>query len=290
MKFTLGIALSPLDQLTELARTAEECGFASIALPDSIFFMEQAAAKYPYTPDGSRFWTAETPWPDPMVAAGAMGAVTSRIHFYTQVLKLGPRSPVLLARQVGTVAVLTGNRFGLGVGLGWSPEESQWCGAPFTDRGARADEAIEILRLILGGGMVEFHGKHYAFDRLQMSPAPTAPVPIYIGGHTEAALRRAARVGDGWSSAMMRFDRLREVIDRLTGLRTEYGRADRPFEIQAVCVDRFGLDGYRQQAEAGVTDAIVVPWMSYGAGFDADLRTKQDALRRFADEVIVRLA
>ncbi|GIE94396.1 TIGR03619 family F420-dependent LLM class oxidoreductase [Paractinoplanes rishiriensis] len=290
MKFTLGIALSPLDQLTELARTAEECGFASIALPDSIFFMEQAAAKYPYTPDGSRFWTAETPWPDPMVAAGAMGAVTSRIHFYTQVLKLGPRSPVLLARQVGTVAVLTGNRFGLGVGLGWSPEESQWCGAPFTDRGARADEAIEILRLILGGGMVEFHGKHYAFDRLQMSPAPTAPVPIYIGGHTEAALRRAARVGDGWSSAMMRFDRLREVIDRLTGLRTEYGRADRPFEIQAVCVDRFGLDGYRQQAEAGVTDAIVVPWMSYGAGFDAELRTKQDALRRFADEVIVRLA
>jgi probable F420-dependent oxidoreductase len=286
MKFTLGIALSPLDQLTELARTAEECGFASIALPDSIFFMAQAAAKYPYTPDGSRFWTAETPWPDPMVAAGAMGAVTSRIRFYTQVLKLGPRSPVLLARQVGTVAVLTGNRFGLGVGLGWSPEESRWCGAPFTDRGARADEAIEILRLILGGGMVEFHGKHYAFDRLQMSPAPTAPVPIYVGGHTEAALRRAARVGDGWSSAMMRFDRLRQVIDRLTELRTEYGRAGDPFEIQAVCVDRFGADGYRQQAEAGVTDAIVVPWLSYGAGFDAGLRTKQDALRRFADEVI----
>lgn len=286
MNFTLGVALSPLDQLTELARTAEECGYSAIALPDSIFYSEHVGAAYPYTPDGKRFWNADTPWVDPMVAAAAMGAVTSRIRFYTQVLKLGPRNPVLLARQVGSVANLTGNRFGLGVGLGWSEEESQWCGAPFTDRGARADEAIEVLRLILGGGMVEYHGKHFAFDKLQMSPAPTAPVPVYVGGHTEAALRRAARTGDGWSSAMMRFDRLRAVIARLAELRAEYGRAEVPFEIQAVCVDRFGLDGYRQQAEAGVTDAIVVPWMFYGAGFDADLATKKNGLRRFADEVI----
>ena len=136
-----------------------------------------------------------------------MGAATTRIRFYTQVLKLGPRNPVLLARQVGSVANLTGNRFGLGVGLGWTPEEFEWCGAPFTDKGERADESIEILRLILGGGMVEYHGKHFGFDRLQMSPAPSEPVPIYVGGHTEAGLRRAARVGDGWTSAMMRFER-----------------------------------------------------------------------------------
>jgi len=290
MNFTLGIALSPLEQLTELARTAEECGYSAIALPDSIFYSEQVSAAYPYTPDGRRFWDADTPWADPMVAAAAMGAVTSRIRFYTQVLKLGPRNPVLLARQVGSVAYLTGNRFGLGVGLGWSPEESQWCGAPFTDRGARTDEAIEVLRLILGGGMVEYHGKHFAFDKLRMSPTPTAPVPVYVGGHTEAALRRAARTGDGWSSAMMRFDRLRAVIARLAELRAEYGRAEVPFEIQAVCVDRFGLDGYRQQAEAGVTDAIVVPWMFYGAGFDAELSVKKDGLRRFADEVIAPMA
>src|SRR5690349_21983460 len=103
MKFTLGIALSPLDQLLDLARTAEECGFSSIALPDSIFYSERVAAAYPYTPDGRRFWTDDTPWVDPLIAAAAMGAVTSRIRFYPQVLKLGPRSPVLLARQVGSV-------------------------------------------------------------------------------------------------------------------------------------------------------------------------------------------
>jgi probable F420-dependent oxidoreductase len=286
MKFTLGVALSPLDQLTELARTAEECGFSSIALPDSIFYSEQVAASYPYTPDGERFWTAETPWVDPLIAAAAMGAVTGRIRFYTQVLKLGPRSPVLLARQVGSVANLTGNRFGLGVGLGWTPEEFEWCGAPFTHKGARADEAIEVLRLILGGGMVAHDGPHYGFGKLQMSPAPTAPVPIYVGGHSEAALRRAARLGDGWTSAMMRLRDLRTTVARLTELRAGYGRADAPFEIQAVCVDRFGLDGYRQQAEAGVTDAVVVPWVLDGAGFDADLRSKKDSLRRFADDII----
>ncbi|MEV0899117.1 TIGR03619 family F420-dependent LLM class oxidoreductase [Actinoplanes sp. NPDC049802] len=282
MKFTLGIALSPLGQLTELARTAEECGFDSIALPDSLFYSEQVSAAYPYTPDGSRFWDADTPWPDPMVAAGAMGAVTSRIRFYTQVLKLDPRNPLLLARQIGTVAALTGDRFGLGVGLGWSPEESLWCGAPFRDRGARADEAIEVLRLILGGGMVEYDGKHFSFGKLRMSPAPRKPVPVYIGGHSDPALRRAARIGDGWSSAMMRFDELRDTIVRLRRLRASYGRADTPFEIQAVCVDRRGLDGFRQQAEIGVTDAIVMPWRHA----DAPVQEKRDALHRFAEKFI----
>jgi probable F420-dependent oxidoreductase len=289
MKFTLGVALAPLDQLIELARTAEECGFSSIALPDSIFYSEEVAADYPYTVDGRRFWDSETPWADPLIAAAAMGAATSRIRFYTQVLKLGPRNPVLLARQVGTVANLTGNRFGLGVGLGWTPEEFEWCGAPFRDKGARADEAIEILRLILGGGMVDYQGRHYSFGKLQMSPAPSEPVPIYIGGHSEAALRRAARTGDGWTSAMMRLDRLRDTIGRLAELREGFGRAGLPFEIQAVCVDRFGLDGYRQQADAGVTDAVVVPWVLDGLGFDADLPSKRDSLRRFADTVVTKL-
>lgn len=289
MKFSLGIALSPLDQLTDLVQTAEECGFSAIALPDSLFYSEEVSARYPYTPDGSRFWDAQTPWVDPLVTAAALGAATTRIRFYTQVLKLGPRNPVLLARQVGSVANLTGNRFGLGVGLGWSPEESLWCGSPFAARGARGDEAIEVLRLILGGGMVEHHGKHFDFGRLQMSPAPTEPIPIYVGGHTDAALRRAARLGDGWSSAMMRFDELCATIDQLARLRVEYDRADQPFEIQAVCIDRFGLAGFQQQAEAGVTDAIVMPWRFYGVGFDGDLAAKRDGIRRFADEVISKI-
>lgn len=286
MKFTLSVALSPLDQLGGLAGTAQECGFSSVALPDSLFYSETVSADYPYTPDGSRFWDAQTPWVDPLVATAAMGAVTSEIGFYTSVLKLGSRNPVLLARQVGSVAVLTGGRFGLGLGVGWSPEEFEWCGAPYEHRGKRVDEAIEVLRLILGGGMVEYHGRFFDFDKLQMSPAPGRPVPFYIGGHTEVALRRAATVGDGWASAMMKFDDLRDTIERLRALRAEYGRAELPFEYQAVCVDRFGLDGYRQQPEIGVTDVITMPWVFDGIGFDAKIGHKKDSIKKFSDKII----
>ncbi|MGW4329798.1 TIGR03619 family F420-dependent LLM class oxidoreductase [Nocardia sp. NPDC004573] len=286
MQFTVGIALSPLDQLTELAKTAEECGFSSIALPDSLFYMKSAAAKYPYTADGSRFWGPDTPWVDPLIGATAMAAVTSRIRFYTNVLKLGSRNPLLLARQVGSVANLSGNRFGFGVGIGWAPEEFEWCGVPFARRGARVDEMIEVIKLVLAGGMVEYHGEFFDFDPLQISPAPTEPVPFYIGGHTDAALRRAARVGDGWTSAMMTYDELRRTIDKLDALRAEYGRTDEPFEIQAVCVDRFGRSGYQDLADAGVTDAIVVPWLADGIGFDGELAAKQDSLRKFARQYI----
>ncbi|GAA1960847.1 TIGR03619 family F420-dependent LLM class oxidoreductase [Amycolatopsis minnesotensis] len=288
MKFSLSVAMNPVDQLTELARTAEECGFSSIVLPDSLFYSEEVSANYPYTPDGSRFWTEETPWVDPLVAAAAMGAVTERIGFYTSVLKLGSRNPVLLARQVNSAAALTGGRFGLGLGVGWSPEEFEWCGAPYERRGKRVDEAIDVLRLILDGGMVEYHGDFFDFGKLRMSPTPPSRVPFYVGGHTEVALRRAARVGDGWSSAMMKLEDLRTTITRLAELRAERGRAEEPFEIQAVCVDRFGLDGYREQAEIGVTDVITMPWVFDGLGFDAELAAKQDSLRKFGAEVIAK--
>lgn len=286
MKYTVSVAMGPIDELIGIAKTAEEVGFDSIALPDSLFYMEKAAADYPYTPDGSRMWNQDTPWVDPLIAAAAMGAATSKLRFYTNVLKLGSRNPLLLARQVGSVANLTNNRFGFGVGIGWAPEEFEWCGVPYQRRGARVDEMIDVIKLVLGGGMVEFHGQFYDFDRLQMSPAPSAPVPFYVGGHTDVALRRAARIGDGWTSAMMTGEQLAETIGKLNQLRAEYGRAEQPFEFQAVCIDKFGVQGHRELAEAGVTDNIVIPWVFDGLGFDAPLGKKQDSMKRFADTYI----
>jgi len=283
MKYTCSVAMGPVEELIEIARTAEEVGFDSIALPDSIFYMETQSADYPYTADGSRMWNEDTPWADPLIVAGAMGAVTSKLRFYTNVMKLGSRNPLLLARQVGSVANLTKNRFGFGVGIGWAPEEFEWCGVPYAKRGKRVDEMIEVIKLVLAGGMVEFHGEFYDFDRLQMSPAPTEPVPFYVGGHTDVALKRAARVSDGWTSAMLTCDQLAEIIGRLTKLLAENGRADDPFEFQAVCIDKFGVDGHRELAKVGVTDNIVIPWIFEGLGFDAPLDKKQDAMKRFAD-------
>lgn len=286
MKYTCAVPMCQIDQLIEIAKTAEEVGFTSIALPDSIFYMEKQSADYPYTPDGSRMWDADTPWIDPLIAAGAIGAVTSRLRFYTNVMKLGSRNPLLLARQVGSVANITGNRFGFGVGIGWAPEEFEWCGQPYAKRGKRVDEMIEVIKLVLGGGMVQFHGEFYDFDKLQMSPAPSAPVPFYVGGHTDVALKRAARVGDGWTSAMMTAAELAETIGKLKALLAESGRGDDPFEFQAVCIDKFDVDGHRELAEAGVTDNIVMPWVFEGLGFDAPLDKKQDAMKRFADTFI----
>jgi probable F420-dependent oxidoreductase len=286
MKYTVSVAMGPIDELVELAKCAEEVGFDAIALPDSLFYMEKQAADYPYTPDGSRMWNAETPWVDPLIAAAAMGAVTSTLRFYTNVMKLGSRNPLLLARQVGSVANLTHNRFGFGVGIGWAPEEFEWCGAPFARRGKRVDEMIEVIRLVLAGGMVEFHGEFFDFERLQMSPAPSEPVPFYVGGHTDVALKRAARVGDGWTSAMMTGEQLAETIGKLEALRAEFGRDGEPFEYQAVCIDKFGVDGHRELAEAGVTDNIVIPWVFDGLSFDAPLGQKKDSMKRFADTYI----
>ena len=196
MQYTCSIAMSPIDQLVEIAKTAEEVGFDSIALPDSLFYMEKAVGGLSVHPRRLADVERRTPpWVDPLIAAGAMGAVTSTLRFYTNVMKLGSRNPLLLARQVGSVANLTNNRFGFGVGIGWAPEEFEWCGVPYAKRGKRVDEMIEVIKLVLDGGMVEFHGEFYDFDKLQMSPAPTKPVPFYVGGHTEVALqaRRAGR-------------------------------------------------------------------------------------------------
>ena len=137
--------------------------------------------------------------------------------------------------------------------------------------------------------MVDFHGDFYDFDKLQMSPAPSKPVPFYVGGHTEVALKRAAKVSDGWTSAMMTCDQLAETIGKLNALRAEYGRDDQPFEFQAVCIDKFGVDGHRELAEVGVTDNIVIPWIfpdSGALGFDAPIDKKKDSMKRFADTYI----
>lgn len=286
MRFTCSIYHCPPEQLVPLAVAAEQHGFGSIALPDSIFAPETVSATYPYTPDGRRMFTVDTPFSDPLIASAAIGAATSTIRCYSQVIKLGSRHPVPFAKQVGTVANLTGNRFGLGLGIGWQQEECRWCGVESGGlKGKRTDEAIEVIRLLLSGEMVEHHGEYFDFDRIKMSPGPSEPVPIYIGGHTEAALRRAAR-HDGWTAAMITMEELRTIIRRLRELREENGRAQLPFEIQAVCTDRFGLDGYAEQAEAGVTDVITIPWLLYGIGFDAELSEKIDGIKRFAEEYI----
>jgi probable F420-dependent oxidoreductase len=288
MRFTVAFPMFEPSHFVPLAQVAEDAGFESIAVPDSVFYPEKVSGPYPYTKDGSRFWKGETPFTDPFVVIPAMAAVTSRIRFYTNVLKLPLRSPLLVAKQVSSIAAMSGDRFALGVGLSWIQEEFDWTQTDKRTRGARADEAIEIIRKVCAGGgpqWVEHHGKHYDFDRLMISPAPDERVPIWVGGHSEPALKRAARIGDGWISVNVQTAEIAEAIEALNGYRAEHGRTGEPFSISVLATDAFDLDGYRRLEDLGVTHAQCVPWYFYGGDPDA-LETRQDAMLRFGEEVI----
>lgn len=291
MRFTLPFPMFPAEQYVPLAMAAEEAGFDAIAVPDSVFFPEAVSADYPYSGDGGRFWTGETPFLDPFVAVSAMAAVTTRIRFYTNVVKLPIRNPLLVAKQVASIAALSGDRFALGVGLSWMPEEFAWTGTEKRTRGARTDEAIEILRKVCAGGgpqWVEHHGTHYDFDRLMISPAGQRPLDIYVGGHSEPSLQRAARSADGWVSVQSTTDELAASLRRLVELREEHGRADLPFVTSCLAMDAFDVDAYKRLADLGVTDLQVVPWY-FEQGDPESLETKRTSFFRFADEVIPKL-
>ena len=186
---------------------------------------------------------------------------------------------------MSSAAAMADGRVGLGVGLSWIPEEFQWLGKEMSTRGARTNEAIEIVRLVMSGEFVEYHGKHYDFDRLIVRPVPTQPVPIYVGGLSEPGLKRAARLADGWISVANTLEEIAGVVPRLAELRAEYGRADVPFEIKALCIDAFDLDGFRRMEEIGVTDAVVCPWYFRPGDVNA-LDHQVDAVTWFGEEMV----
>lgn len=288
MDFTVAVAMTTPEHFTALARTAEECGYAQIAVPDSSFWSEQVSDAYPYTADGGRMWDEQTPFAEPFMAVAAMGAVTSRIRFLTHVIKVGVRNPLLLAKQVSTAALLTSNRFTFGAGIGWLKEEFEWCGQQYEGRGKRVDEALDAINAVLTGAWTEYDGEHVRFGRLKMPPAPSEPVPVWIGGHTPVALRRTVRFGQGWTSAMITLVDFQQVHAELTGMLRAAGRDPDGFAFQVASADRYGLDGYRELAAAGTTDIVTVPWLFYGVPMDGPLEAKQDGLRQFAAEIIQR--
>jgi len=222
------------------------------------------------------------------VAVGAMAAVTSRLRFICSIFVLPMRHPVLAAKTIATAAVLSDDRLTVGVGAGWMREEFELLGQPFAGRGGRLDEAIEVMRTLWRGGMVEHHGVHYDFGPVQMSPVPKRPLPIYGGGVSDAALRRAATRCDGWASEIQTQAELERILASLRAYRAESERADLPLGICAALKDVHDLDGYRRMAELGVTELITVPWLFYGAD-PGSCAEKCDGIRRFGDEVIAKL-
>lgn len=287
MRFSYAESMTDPSYYLPLARAAEESGFDSFVVPDSILYPRDSDSTYPYTPDGNREFLEDKPFIEPFSLIPAMGAVTETLRFTTFVVKLPIRHPVLVAKQAASVAVLTNNRFGFGVGLSPWPEDYIACDQPWKDRGRRMDEQIEIIQQLAAGGYVEYHGDFYDLPAVKICPVPTEKLPILIGGHADAALRRAARLCDGWMHAGSDSDQLPAMIGRLEELRREYGRESEPFEVHVISMDGYSVDGCHRLEELGVTDVIIGFRNAYQMEQDTEtLQQKIDAMRWFADAVI----
>ncbi|MBY0440749.1 MAG: TIGR03619 family F420-dependent LLM class oxidoreductase [Mycobacteriaceae bacterium] len=288
MRFCYAEAMTDPTFYIPLAKAAEAAGYSAMTIPDSLAYPFESESTYPYTADGSREFLDGKPFIETFVLTAALGAVTATLRFNFFVLKLPIRPPALVAKQVGSLAALIGNRVGLGVGTSPWPEDYQLMGLPFAKRGKRMDECIEIVRGLTSGDYFEFHGEFYDIPKTKMTPAPTQPIPILVGGHADAALRRAARA-DGWMHGGSDADELSRLITTLKNYRDEEGRTG-PFEIHVISVDGFTVDGVKRLADRGVTDVIVGFRIPYAVGPDTEsLDNKIRNLEMFAENVIAKV-
>jgi probable F420-dependent oxidoreductase len=301
MKFWANTSFSPPEHNVPLALAAEEAGLTGILMSDHMIYPRDLMTPYPYSPyeDGRPIWEPEVAWPDVWVTIGAMQAVTIRLHFGTGVYVAPARDLLTVAKQVGTAAVLSGNRVHLGVGAGWMKEEFDLMGQPYDNRGRRLDEMIPALRASWKGGWVEYHGEHYDFGPLRIEPAPSAMVPIWSGGHSEPALRRAARLCDGWIGSAYSPEDAQHYIGKLQQYLAEAGRAGDPFEIIIGLYPALALDMVEEASRWGVTGLMCLPWFVADRSDDSDvpgvqgsveLERKVEATLRFGEEVIAPAA
>ncbi len=257
MRFAYHACMCPPDQYLALAKAAESLGFEGFTMPDSICYPKEADTKYPYNADGSRNFLEGTPFIEPFIAISAMAAVTEKLRFTTSVVKLPVRNPIIVAKQLTSLQVMTGNRFAFGVGLSPWVEDFEICGEQWEGRGRRLDEMIHIIRGLHTGEYFGFEGDFYQVPEHKMCPVPSQSTPILVGGHAKLALKRAARLGDGWIHAGGDYDSLKEHIGQINAYRDEYGTAHNDFEVHAITADAYSVEGVKKLEDIGVTECII---------------------------------
>ena len=299
MRFHQAVAFLETDQLLELCRATDEMGYAGITVSDHIFFPKQLGSRYPYSPyeDGSPIWQPQSDWPDSWCLISAMAAVTKNLRFTTSVYIAPARDLYTVAKLVSTAAVISNNRVTLGVGAGWCEEEFFATGQGFHDRGRRLDDMIPALRALWSSGddgWTEYHGPAYDVPALQMNPRPTEPVPIMVGGISDAALRRMARLSDGFlATGPYTEDEALATVERARKALAAEGRQSDGFPIFMALAPEPNVDLYKRMEDAGVTDMLCAPWMfaervdsrDYRSTLDAKLSATED----FATRIIAKM-
>jgi probable F420-dependent oxidoreductase len=285
MKFWQMLTWMEPQQILEAARFAEEVGFEGVMLGDHGVFPRDVKASYPYSADGKPPMAPDSWYPDCWATMGAISAVTKRLRFSVAVYVLPLRNVFEVARATGTLAILSNNRFILGAGIGWMKDEFDIYGVDFHTRGKRFDDMLDVLRKLWAGGMVEHHGPLIDFPLLQISPAPDRAVPIFTGGATPIALKRAAYKADGWIGAGNSPDEVPLILAEFKRLRREAGREHLAFETVIGLSTPPDLATFQRLHEQGMTSGVSYPF-AYTVGQRSSLDQKKRAMEDFANRFI----
>lgn len=292
MQFWQSSFLCEGEHLYEMVKHCEKAGFHGVLVSDHLIHPEKQDSKYLYSPDHKPpQFEEQTLWPDAWSLVGALAALTQKLHFCTNVYILPLRHPIEVAKSTGSLGYFSKGRVHLGVGAGWMKEEFDMMGVDFHTRGKRYDECIEVIRKLQTGKFVEHSGQFFRFPRIIMTPAPPAPVPILIGGTSDVALRRAARIGDGWVSPGGTIDEEIAILKKLDQLRREYGTHGKPFNsIVAVRVGNKPVTpaDIRRLEDAGATGYTVFPF-PFTIGRGSTLAQKKAEIDRVAGELISKV-
>ena len=288
MQFWSGTAFLDTADALAVTRMLDETGFDGMICADHLIYPRNLTSPYPTGADTPP-WAPETAWPDSWVMIGAMAALTTALRF-TNAVYIAPSRPLLeVAKQVATAAVISEGRVALTVGAGWMREEFDLLGQSFDNRGKRLNEMIPALRALWQGGWVSWDGEHYQVPELMIEPHPPTPVPIMCGGESEAALRRAATLCDGWVGTAYVWDDAVHFVERLHALRREYGRADEPFEIMLALMEVPTPDLYKRAEDIGITAVMCAPWMGAADVDPTDVKSFRAPIERFAESVVAHV-
>jgi probable F420-dependent oxidoreductase len=280
MKFALhfgNLTFPDPEDAKRMLLAGEAAGFESVIAVEHVVIPTEYGTRYPYAPSGRLPGGIDLAWPDPLAWLTYVGAVTSRIRLIT--------GPLVLAKHLATIDHLTGGRLELGIGVGWLREEFDALGIPFERRGARVDEYIEAMRALWDQDDASYEGAFVSFKGMSCNPKPAqGRVPILVGGHSKAAIRRAGRLGDGFFPATGATLDVAEVIEAMRQEAREAGRDPASIKVMSGCPDALPGSGkdplaaVAARAAAGV-DRIALP---LGA-FQLDLEAM---LAEFGEKVI----
>jgi probable F420-dependent oxidoreductase len=285
MEFWQALSFTETEQLIGIAQAAEAAGFTGVAFADHLVTPATITSRYPYTPDGKVWWDPAVHWPEPWMMSAVVASHTTTLRFITSIYVLPMHELFGAAKAISTAAFLSGNRITLGVGAGWMKDEFLLTGQDFHTRGRRSDEMLTILAKLFEGGPVEHQGEFYSFPPMTMAPVPTKPVPVYVGGESNAALRRAARHQGWFAGGPYEPDVVVEHLHRLQAHRREAGTDGQPFGVLTGLKTPPDVDIFKRLRDEGVTAIINVPWY-YSEGPTSSLAHKRDTLNRFAEQFI----